>query len=76
FMLYDFRKENMTTNAAGNICAVYEEDVISLSTCRKWFKRFREENFYSNDKKRFGRPCQTGTDKIRNLAGREHSLSV
>ena len=48
-MLYEFRKGSSVAIATKNICAVYGENALSSRTCRKWFQRFRTENFYLED---------------------------
>ena len=75
-MLYEFRKGSSVTIATKNICAVYGENALSSRNCRKWFQRFRAENFCLEDEERSGRPPQTDEYKIRDLVEKSRSLTV
>ena len=35
------------------------ENTVSISTIKKWFKKFGEDDFDLNDKAHFGRPHET-----------------
>jgi len=35
---------------------VYDDNTLSETTCRDWFRRFNDDNFDLNDKKRENRP--------------------
>ena len=75
-MLYEFRKGSSVTIPTKNICAVCGENALSSRSCRKWFQRFRAENFCLEDEERSGRPPQTDKDKIRDLVEKSRSLTV
>ncbi|XP_076765234.1 histone-lysine N-methyltransferase SETMAR-like [Xylocopa sonorina] len=65
FMLFFFRKGKNATQAANKICAVYGEDAVAERTMRKWFPRFKAENFDLEDQERPGRPSTTDEDMIK-----------
>ena len=64
-LLFEFNKGVKAAEAARNICSVYGDNAIGLSTARKWFSRFREEHFDLSDCPRSG--SQSGFDKNRLL---------
>jgi len=39
------------------ICETYNENIITIRTCEKWLKRFKNSDFNSNNKERFERPA-------------------
>ena len=42
---YYYDKSKNAAQAYEQICATYGEDTLSKSAARKWFARFRTENF-------------------------------
>ncbi|XP_023230347.1 histone-lysine N-methyltransferase SETMAR-like [Centruroides sculpturatus] len=63
-MLFYFRKGKNASQTQKKICSVYGEGAIDDSTCRKWFRKFRESNFNLSDAPRSGRPAEADDDKI------------
>ena len=66
-MLFYYRKGKNATQSCKKICSVYGADAVDDSTCRKWFRRFREGNFDVKDASRPGRPSTTDDDEIKTL---------
>jgi len=50
-MLFYLRKgkKGLASQTQKKICAVYGESAVDDSTCHKWFKKFRENNFNVSD---------------------------
>ena len=44
-LFFAFHRGQKTAEAARDICMVYEEGIISESTARKWFAKFKNGNF-------------------------------
>ncbi|KAF8769841.1 Histone-lysine N-methyltransferase SETMAR like protein [Argiope bruennichi] len=63
-LLYEFDKKSTAAAAGCNICQVYEEDAIDESTCRRWFRKFREGDRSCQDQPKSGRPSHVGEDGI------------
>jgi len=42
--------------ATGMICAVYGENAVSHTTCKRWYQKFRQRDFSLEDAPRVGRP--------------------
>ena len=57
-MLYEFKKGNSATETARNIHSVYGEEYVNERTCRRWFAKFRSEDFTLEDDDRTGRPVE------------------
>nr|XP_034190498.1 uncharacterized protein LOC117608879 [Osmia lignaria] len=66
-MLYESRKGSSVIIATNNICTA-----LSSRNCRKWFTRFKDENFCLEDEER----SQTQKDKIQDLVEKSLNLSV
>ncbi|KZC11637.1 Histone-lysine N-methyltransferase SETMAR, partial [Dufourea novaeangliae] len=66
-MLLYYRKDRNASQTCKKICTVYEVDAIDDSTCRKWFRKFENGNFYLKDAFRPGRPVATDSDKLKAL---------
>lgn len=49
------------------ICSALGENVISYSTCKKWFQRFRNGNFNLEDDERPGQPKKFEDDDLKQL---------
>ena len=63
-LLYEFDKKSTAATACRNVCQVYGEDAIDESTCRRWFRKFREGDRSCQDQARSGRPSHVGEDDI------------
>lgn len=66
-MLFYYRKGKNAAKACMKICSVYGHDAVNDSTCRKWFRRFREGNFDVKDAIRTGRPVTTDDAEMKKL---------
>ena len=55
-LLYEFHQGKSAAEAQRTICATYGESVVDESTCRRWFRKFRNGDFDLSDKPRSGRP--------------------
>ena len=65
-MLYEFQRHGNASLATKNISEVYENGP-KLSTCKKWFKRFRNGDFDLKDRQRTGRPTEVDNDVLKSL---------
>jgi len=62
-MLFYFRKGKNISQTQKKICAVHGESAID-STCRKWLRKFRENNFNLSDASRSKRPAEADGNEI------------
>ena len=60
-LLYEFYQGKSAAEAQRTIYATYGKSVVDESTCRRWFRKFRNGDFHFSDKSRSGRP-QTVSD--------------
>ena len=63
-MLFFYGKGKNATQAANKICAVYGEGAIAERTVRKWFARFKTDDFNFEDQER---PSTTDEYQIKTL---------
>jgi [histone H3]-lysine36 N-dimethyltransferase SETMAR len=63
-LLYEFDKSSTAAAACRNVRQVYGDDAIDESTCRRWFRKFREGDRSCQDQARCGRPSLVGEDDI------------
>ena len=63
-MLYYFRKGKNAARTTSKICSVYGENAVAESTVRKWFAKFKANNFNLEDAPRSGRPSTIDDDQI------------
>jgi len=66
-MLFFYRKGKNVTQAANKICAVYDEGAVAERTVRKWFARFKADDFNLEDQERPDKPSTTDEDQIKTL---------
>ncbi|XP_012057453.1 PREDICTED: histone-lysine N-methyltransferase SETMAR-like [Atta cephalotes] len=64
-MLFFYRKGKNATQAANKICAIYGEG--AEKTVRKWFARFKADDFNLEDQECPGKPSITDEDQIKIL---------
>lgn len=74
--LFYFRKGKNASQTHKKICAVYGENAVSESVCRKWFQKFRCGDFDLQDAPRFGRPVTTDPDQIKALIDSDRHLTT
>ena len=63
----EFSRGAKAAETARNICAMYGNNAIGENTARKWFSRFKEDNFYISDTPRSGRPSECDEDRLNTL---------
>lgn len=66
-LLYEFHQGKNAAEAHRTICVTYGERVIEESTCRKWFRKFKNKDFDLNDKQRSGRPPKISDTDLQDL---------
>jgi len=49
------------------ICAAYGENAVSHTICKRWYKKFRQEDFSLEDEPRAGRPQKIETNEFQAL---------
>ncbi len=62
-LLHEFRRRGNASDPQRNICSVHGE-VISERMFRKWFIRFRSNDFDLNDRPKSGRPSVVDNDVL------------
>lgn len=75
-LLYEFKLGHTATEAHGNLCAVFGEDIPSERQCQNWFKKFRDGDFSIEDEPRPGRPIELDLDAFLDLLRNERRLST
>lgn len=75
-MLHCFRKGQTVTQAKHEICSVHGEAATTLSTCSRWFQRFRNGNFDLEDAPRSGRPTVVENDEISAMIAADRHLTT
>ena len=75
-LLYEFKLGHKATEAHGNLCAVFGEDIPSERQCQNWFKKFRDGDFSIEDEPRPGRPIELDLDAFLDLLRNERRLST
>jgi len=73
---YHYDKGKNAAQACEKICVIYGEDTLSKSAARKWFARFRAENFDVKNKPFFGRPIIEKYDEIIVKVERDKHMST
>jgi len=66
-MLFYFRKGKNAAQTAKKICIVYGDSAVAESTVRKWFTRFRNDNFDLENRERSSRLAVIDDDQILTL---------
>ena len=74
-MRHYWKQEFQADEASKKICEV-EEDVVSIRTAQKWFKKFNEGHTYLRDDPRSGRPITMNTEAIRDAVEANSSTST
>jgi len=49
------------------ICAAHGENAISYTICKRWYQKFRQEDFSLEDEPRAGRSQKIETDEFQAL---------
>ncbi|VUZ50138.1 unnamed protein product [Hymenolepis diminuta] len=58
-LLSEFHQGNAPSSAAKALKPTYGNDVVNKNTCRKWFSRFKKDDFSLKDEPRAG--CSTNS---------------
>ena len=66
-LIHEFRLGHKVTEATRNICHTMGKGIISISTVRHWFSRFKNGNFELDDLPRSGRPSEANIDDLKSL---------
>lgn len=53
-LLFEFHKGNTASSAAKTLKDTYGNDVVNEKTCRRWFSRFKKDDFSLKDEPRAG----------------------
>ena len=71
-----WKQQFKAAEAAKKICKVEGEDVLSIRTAQKWFKKFNEGHTDLRDDPRSGRPITVNTEAIREAVEAKSSTSI
>uniref|UniRef100_A0A1I7WCI9 HTH_48 domain-containing protein n=1 Tax=Heterorhabditis bacteriophora TaxID=37862 RepID=A0A1I7WCI9_HETBA len=66
-ILYEFQQGKNAAGACKSICYVLDKGVLSHSTCRYRFRRFKAGDFDVNDRQRSGTPPMVKADASKSL---------
>lgn len=75
-ILYEFQIGNNSRVTARNICNVLGDNIVSKSSCDRWFKRFRSGDTSLEDKPRSGRPVKCNLMLLQELVEDNPRLST
>jgi len=64
---FAFHLKKNAAEVTAMICTAYEENAVNHTTCKRWFQKFRQEDFSLEDEPRAGRPQKIETDKLQAL---------
>ena len=62
--MYEFRKGSTTGEACKAICEAFGGPVVTIRTCKNWFKRFKAKDDSLEDKPRGGRPTRVSRKEL------------
>ena len=74
--LYEFHQGKSTAEAQRTVCATHGESVVNESTCRRWFRKFRNGDFNLSDKPRSGRPQKVSDAELQGLLDHQDSTQT
>lgn len=66
-VLYCFKRGLNASAAAREICGTYGDNAISVSTCKRWYAKFRAGDLSLMDEPREGRPQTVDDDLLQSL---------
>jgi len=61
---FAFYLKKNAAEATTMICAAYGENGVSHTTCKRWYQKFRQEDFSLEDELHAGRPQKIETDVL------------
>jgi len=64
---FAFHLKRNAAEATAMISVAYGENVVSYTTCKRWYQKFRQGDFNLEDEPRAGRPQEMETDELRAL---------
>jgi len=62
-----FQLKKITAAATAMISALYRENAVNHTTCKRWYQKFRQEDFSLEDKPRARRLQKNETDELQAL---------
>ncbi|XP_076359083.1 histone-lysine N-methyltransferase SETMAR-like [Tachypleus tridentatus] len=63
-MFYEFRKRKSATKATRSIQEMYNNGILNVRKCQRWFNKFRAGDCSLTDTARTGRPTEFGNDLL------------
>jgi histone-lysine N-methyltransferase SETMAR len=75
-LLFLFRSRHSAAEAHRLLVQANEEEVPSVTTCQRWFNRFRQGNFSVLDEERSGRPSELDDEELRRLIEADPRLTT
>ncbi|XP_026301735.1 uncharacterized protein LOC102653572, partial [Apis mellifera] len=69
-------KEGDSENDTADICIVYRNGAITITTIHNWFKRYKAGNFDLKNERTYGRSAMTNTDLIKAMLAENPRYSV
>lgn len=74
-LLFSFRSGDTPKQACDKICRVFPNG-ITIQCCRKWYRRFRIENYELGDSKRSGRPPTINRQTLKDVLNENRRYST
>ncbi|CEF60523.1 Histone-lysine N-methyltransferase SETMAR [Strongyloides ratti] len=65
--LYEFKRETKATETARNINSAFRENVVTLMTVQRWFKKFRRKIESLENEDRGRPPLTVNNDELKNV---------
>jgi [histone H3]-lysine36 N-dimethyltransferase SETMAR len=75
-LLYEYHRKSSAKEAFENLRLVYCLNVVCYETVKRWFKRFRKNDFSLNDSKRLGRPSSINNNEIVEVLEEKNSTTI
>lgn len=66
-LLYEYDQGTKAKEASRKILKIYPHEGLSVSQCKKWFRKFNDGNRSLEDLPRIGRPSVVDVDKLKRL---------
>lgn len=64
---YEFQQGKNAAKACESICSTLGEGAVSHSTCKYWFRRFKDGDFDVSDRDHTGAPHKMETEQLQAL---------
>jgi len=75
FILYEYEQGRNSVEATRNLKKVFGEYAVCDRTCRRWFEKFKVEDFDISDESRSGRSFSTTADIAEIFNSRQQTIS-